>query len=255
MGADSVLFPVRGPMKYGDRPRESASLAAGAYTRPGRLTTSLLHTLFPRVHSGAPSPSSASALPPTAATSSLATATSVIASRAATPTAEVALLPLLLLLGNVDNLVGYSQVFDLHPQSALILIADVNNGDARCFLLRRPQAGERICRLPGDGQRSAGRGGCCCCCCIAEAYRTGLDDLLQGQVHPRVALHQVAVEGLAILQLNQHGVALRRVQQAERQLGREGLAVRHQDGIGCGGDAHHLAQLHLRCGKGTWGMM
>jgi len=36
----------------------------------------------------------------------------------------------------------------------------------------------------------------------------GLDDLFEGQVHPRVAVDQVAVQGLAVLELDQHGVAL-----------------------------------------------
>lgn len=47
------------------------------------------------------------------------------------------------------------------------------------------------------------------------AYRIGLDDLLQGKVHPRVALHKVAVEGLAVLELDQHRVALRSAEKAE----------------------------------------
>lgn len=48
-------------------------------------------------------------------------------------------------------------------------------------------------------------------------FGAGLDDLLQGQVHPGVALYQVAIECLSVLQLDQHGVALRRVQEAEGQ--------------------------------------
>lgn len=50
------------------------------------------------------------------------------------------------------------------------------------------------------------------------AHRAGLNDLLQRQVHPGVAHDQVAVEGLAVLELDEHGVALGRVEQAERQL-------------------------------------
>ena len=51
-----------------------------------------------------------------------------------------------------------------------------------------------------------------------RTYGAGLDNLLQGQVHPGVALYQVAVECLSVLQLDEHGVALRRVQKAEGQL-------------------------------------
>ena len=45
-------------------------------------------------------------------------------------------------------------------------------------------------------------------------YRTRLDNLLQRQVHPGIALDQMTVERLAVLQLDQHGVALGRIQQA-----------------------------------------
>ena len=54
-----------------------------------------------------------------------------------------------------------------------------------------------------------------------QTYRAGLHDLAQGQVHPSITLHQVAVECLAILELNQHRVALRRSQKAEGQLERK----------------------------------
>lgn len=47
------------------------------------------------------------------------------------------------------------------------------------------------------------------------AYRTGLYHLLKGQVHPCVAHNKMTVECLAILQLDEHGVALGRIQQAE----------------------------------------
>jgi len=52
-------------------------------------------------------------------------------------------------------------------------------------------------------------------------YRAGLHDFAQGQIHPSIALNQVAVECLAILELNQHRVALRRGQKAEGQLERK----------------------------------
>ena len=53
---------------------------------------------------------------------------------------------------------------------------------------------------------------------MKNTHRTGLHDLAQRQVHPRVAQHQVAVEGLAVLELDEHGVALRGVQEPEGQL-------------------------------------
>jgi hypothetical protein len=37
-----------------------------------------------------------------------------------------------------------------------------------------------------------------------------LDDLLQSQVHPVIAIDEMAVESLAVLQLDEHRVALGR---------------------------------------------
>lgn len=48
-----------------------------------------------------------------------------------------------------------------------------------------------------------------------SSYRAGLDDLLEGQVHPRVAVDEMAVERFAVLELDEHRVALRGVEQAE----------------------------------------
>ena len=53
------------------------------------------------------------------------------------------------------------------------------------------------------------------CCATAPTYWARLDHLLQRQVHPRIAVDKVAVEGLAVLQLDEHGVALGRVKEAE----------------------------------------
>lgn len=52
------------------------------------------------------------------------------------------------------------------------------------------------------------------------AFGTRLDDFLEGQVHPRVAIDQVAVERLAVLELHEHWVALRGGEEAERKLWR-----------------------------------
>jgi hypothetical protein len=51
-----------------------------------------------------------------------------------------------------------------------------------------------------------------------RTHRAGLHDLAQGQVHPGIAQHEVAVECFAVLELDQHGVALRRVEKPEGQL-------------------------------------
>jgi hypothetical protein len=53
---------------------------------------------------------------------------------------------------------------------------------------------------------------------VVIAYWTCLHHFLQCEVHPGIALDQVAVEDLAILELHEHRVALRRVQEAEGQL-------------------------------------
>lgn len=49
----------------------------------------------------------------------------------------------------------------------------------------------------------------------AGPYRTRLHHFLQRQVHPRIAHDQVAVQVLAVLELHQDGVALRRVEESE----------------------------------------
>ena len=49
-------------------------------------------------------------------------------------------------------------------------------------------------------------------------HRTRLHDLLQRQVHPCVAHNQVPVEVFAILELDEDGVALRRVEESEGEL-------------------------------------
>lgn len=46
------------------------------------------------------------------------------------------------------------------------------------------------------------------------AFWTCLHDLFQRQVHPCVAVDEMAVESFAVLELDKHGVALRRIQQS-----------------------------------------
>jgi hypothetical protein len=41
-------------------------------------------------------------------------------------------------------------------------------------------------------------------------YRTSLNNFLQREIHPRIARNQVSVQRLAILELDEHRVALRR---------------------------------------------
>jgi hypothetical protein len=45
-----------------------------------------------------------------------------------------------------------------------------------------------------------------------------LHDFFEGEVHVCVALHQVPVEGFAVLELDEHGVALGGCEEAEREL-------------------------------------
>jgi hypothetical protein len=49
-------------------------------------------------------------------------------------------------------------------------------------------------------------------------FRTGLDHFLECQIHPRVAVDQVAVQSLAILQLDEHRMALRCSEKAQGKL-------------------------------------
>lgn len=51
-----------------------------------------------------------------------------------------------------------------------------------------------------------------------------MDNLLQCQVHPCIAVDKMSVERLAVLELDQHWVALGGIEEAERQL-REGTLV------------------------------
>ena len=48
-----------------------------------------------------------------------------------------------------------------------------------------------------------------------STYRAGLHDLLECQVHPSIAHDEVAVEVLPVLELDEDGVALRRVEESE----------------------------------------
>jgi hypothetical protein len=50
------------------------------------------------------------------------------------------------------------------------------------------------------------------------AVWTGLDDFLQGQVHPGIAVDQVSVQRLAILEFDQHRLALSSGQQPQWEL-------------------------------------
>lgn len=54
----------------------------------------------------------------------------------------------------------------------------------------------------------------------------GLHNLLQSEVHPCIALHKVAVEGLAVLELDQHRLALCGAEEAEGKL-QSWLVVAH----------------------------
>lgn len=58
-----------------------------------------------------------------------------------------------------------------------------------------------------DRQQSSIRGNC--------TYSSRLNDFFQRQVHPRIALDQVAIERVAALELNQHRMALSCVEQTE----------------------------------------
>ena len=50
------------------------------------------------------------------------------------------------------------------------------------------------------------------------AYRTCLYDLLQRKIHPCIACNQMPIECFAILELHEHGVALRSCEETEGKL-------------------------------------
>jgi hypothetical protein len=67
----------------------------------------------------------------------------------------------------------------------------------------------------------------------AVAVRVGLDDLAQDEVHPVVAADEMAVEGLAVLELDEHWLALGGGEEAERELWRVRVSF---GGVGGGRD-------------------
>ena len=50
------------------------------------------------------------------------------------------------------------------------------------------------------------------------AVRTGLDDFFQSEVHPGVTVDEMAIECFAVLELDEHRMALGSIQEAERKL-------------------------------------
>lgn len=50
------------------------------------------------------------------------------------------------------------------------------------------------------------------------AFGARLHNFFEGEVHVRVAVHKMAVECFAVFKLDEHRVALRRVQKAQREL-------------------------------------
>lgn len=48
------------------------------------------------------------------------------------------------------------------------------------------------------------------------AFGTSLHDFFEGEIHVGVALDEVTIEGFAVLELDEHGVALRGGEKAER---------------------------------------
>jgi hypothetical protein len=124
--------------------------------------------------------------------------------------ASVGLVLGLLLLDDVDDLVGHAEVLDL-----------------RCV---------------SEGARA---GQVCTDCAAADVdlgqahelvtVGAGLDDFAQGEVHPGVAVDEQAVERLAALELDKHGVAGRGREQTKRKL--QGSEEDGGGGIGVG--THH----------------
>ena len=50
------------------------------------------------------------------------------------------------------------------------------------------------------------------------AYRTRLNHLFQRQIHPCITRNKMSIEGFSILELYEHRVALRRIEEAEWKL-------------------------------------
>ena len=57
------------------------------------------------------------------------------------------------------------------------------------------------------------------------AFGTGLDDLFQCEVHPGVAVHEMAIERFAIFELYKHGMSLSSIQEPERKLAVQSISL------------------------------
>ena len=118
-----------------------------------------------------------------------------------TSTLITLLVLLLLLLGQIDYFFGNTKIFDLS------------------FV--RVKATPSPKRLAGDIKR------CEFAYIVSSHINLGkpeefiafwarLDDFLECQVHPRIAINEMTIESLSIFELDKHGMALRGRQQAKR---------------------------------------
>lgn len=56
-------------------------------------------------------------------------------------------------------------------------------------------------------------------------FGTRLDDFFQGEIHPGVAVHEMAIERFAILELHKHRMSLSSIQEPERKLAVQSISL------------------------------
>jgi len=140
-------------------------------------------------------------------------AIAAISSPAATVSAaSLCLRRCLLLFHNVDNLVGDAEVFDLCARARLSVVQRLH----RWLIWHMYQDDDDIFQAHSRALTYV--------VSTHVAFRqseefvavwTCLHDLFEGEVHVCVALDEVAVEGFAVLELDEHGVALGGSEEAE----------------------------------------
>lgn len=117
----------------------------------------------------------------------------------------IGLVPLLLLLERIDNVIRDSNILDLcSRQSAMPHCASTLVAVVEC--LRTPRThvvAPHICLLQPEELVALG---------------AGLYDLLHDEVHPCVARQKMAVQCVAIFELDEHWVAYGGIEKSQRQL-------------------------------------
>jgi hypothetical protein len=111
------------------------------------------------------------------------------------------MIALLLLLDDIDNFIWNAKILDLHHPPHTVRISDPASAQLVSIGLADRRGTVQTYIVPAHiDLRYAEE---------AVAVGTGLDDFFQDEIHPGVAADEMAVEGLAVFELDEHRVALR----------------------------------------------